>query len=142
MGGKLTFSVPEDRFDGGKAFMMQYRANRATYWVGLGILLAMTFALKEISNKPFAVSEGIVAVFCIPRLHDIGKSGWIAIGFLALEFVLLFASDANTIVMGVYVLTMIGLIIWLGCIPGDAHANKWGDPPKAGLGFGKPQKLS
>ena len=122
--------------------MMQYRTNRVTYWVGLGLLLAVTFAFKYLGNKPFAVSEGIVAALCIPRLHDIGKSGWIALGLLALEFVLLFVSALNLTVMGIYVLAMSGLIIWLGCIPGDDQANKWGDPPKAGLSIGKPQKLS
>ena len=141
-GGKRTLYVPENLLGGDQPFMMRYRANRATYWLGLGILLAMTFAFRYLSNKPFAVSEGIIAVFCVPRLHDIGKSGWIALGFLALEFVLLFASDANTMVMGIYVLAMIGLLIWLGCIPGDEEANKWGDPPKPGFSFGTRQKLS
>lgn len=122
--------------------MIEYRVNRVTYWFSLGLLLAMTFAARYVSSKPFTVSEGIVAVFCVPRLHDIGKSGWIAIGLVAVEFVLLLVSDANLTLVGIYVLTMIGLIIWLGCIPGDAQPNKWGDPPQPGLSLGKRRKQS
>lgn len=113
--------------------LMKFRSNRATYWVSLATLLAVTFAFKTIAHKPFAVSEALVALVCIPRLHDIGKSGWIAAAFLALEFLLLFVSSVNLLVMGVYVVAMAGLLVWLGCIRGQAGPNKWGEVPEPGV---------
>ena len=115
--------------------MMQFRANRATYWATMAALVAMTCIFKFLANKPFAVSEALVALFCVPRLHDIGKSGWIAAAFLALEFVLMLLSAVNMVVMGIYVLSMAGLLVWLGCIPGEATANKWGEVPEPGVQF-------
>jgi uncharacterized membrane protein YhaH (DUF805 family) len=79
---------------------------------------------------------------CVPRLHDIGRSGWIAGGVFVAEIVaiilaavLLDDEDGVMVVGGVVVLIIVGLLIWLGCIPSDRVSNAYGGQPKPGIGF-------
>lgn len=84
--------------------------------------------------------EILMIAIGVPRLHDIGRSGWIAVGVLVLEVVIvvtpvLFGGGPDDILIagGVAVLLIALLAIWLGSIPGQPHDNKWGPPPAPGL---------
>lgn len=122
------------------------RWNRATFWLALGIIVAAYVAIALFREQHTAVSEVVLVIACVPRLHDIGKSGWLVLGPIALEvaaFILVFSAlpaDLTRVVLGVVILIIIGLIVWLGCVPGDRSANKFGEPPPPGLQLGRSRK--
>ena len=81
----------------------------------------------------------------VPRLHDIGRSGWIVVGAIGIEIVVVFgalfagaSADDLELTSGVVFLVIAALGVWLGAIPGQAQPNKWGDPPLPGIRFGRP----
>jgi uncharacterized membrane protein YhaH (DUF805 family) len=80
----------------------------------------------------------------IPRLHDIGRTGWlVGVAILAEIVVLVGVAVAGASVDTIYVaagfvfLRISALGIWLGIIPGQAETNKWGDPPGPDIQFGR-----
>ena len=126
---------------------MRGRINRAVYWLIVCVAIAMYVVIDLVARKPTGVSEVVLVFLCVPRLHDIGRSGWLVLWPILFEvggaiaaFTLLPLATA-TAAMGVVVLVIATLLIWLGCIPGQPTANKFGDPPTPGLGRRKP-KLS
>lgn len=44
--------------------------------------------------------------------------------------------------MGLFVLTVGGLMIWLGTMPGDAAVNCFGEPPARGFGLTRLKKVA
>jgi uncharacterized membrane protein YhaH (DUF805 family) len=115
------------------------RINRATYWVCVGLIVALYLLFNLISSKHTAVSEVVLILVCVPRLHDIGKSGWWAGGVFLAEIVIAVISFATlplklaTIPLGVFVVIVGALMIWLGAIAGDPLANRFGEPPLRGV---------
>lgn len=81
-------------------------------------------------------NEIILVVLAIPRLHDIGKSGWWAGGVFLAEIVLVTVSllllppAFAMMPLALFVVIVFGLLIWLGAIPGQPEANKYGEPPR------------
>ncbi|HEY2032806.1 MAG TPA: hypothetical protein VGH02_03895, partial [Rhizomicrobium sp.] len=79
---------------------------------------------------------------------DIGKSGWWAgvafLGELAILAATLFTLPLNEsmMIMGGYVLVIGVFLIWLGIVPGQADANRFGEPPSPGISFSKPKTSS
>ena len=77
----------------------------------------------------------------VPRLHDIGRSGWIVGGAILAEAVVILtvavvaSIDTLMIAGGLIFFAIVGLGIWLGTIPGQSEANQWGDPPGPGIRF-------
>lgn len=120
--------------------LAKHRMNRATYWMCLALLAAWAvFAVFVLRSNRGVISEAIVALVCVPRVHDIGKSGWIVAGVLAsyVIFVIGMAwnADADTILLSVGIVN-VGLtfvLIHLGLVPGDPTANQYGDPPPSGI---------
>jgi uncharacterized membrane protein YhaH (DUF805 family) len=115
------------------------RINRTVYWTAISGGAAIYGILYFVSQKHVSVSEALLILIAIPRLHDIGLSGWwaggvfvaeIVIGILALTMIPL---EQAAIVMGITVLLIAGLMVWLGCKPGEAVANAFGGPPLPGL---------
>jgi uncharacterized membrane protein YhaH (DUF805 family) len=41
--------------------------------------------------------------------------------------------------MGVFVVVVAGLMIWLGCVPGQPFANRFGEPPASGFLWKQPK---
>ena len=122
--------------------MYRYRMNRPTYWLSLAIVVVVLIALVSMGWTHGGMEMAMLAIG-VPRLHDIGRSGWVVVGVIAGEFVAIFAPlalgagvDAVAIMAGVVFLVVIGLGVWLGCIPGESETNKWGDPPQPGVHFG------
>jgi uncharacterized membrane protein YhaH (DUF805 family) len=93
------------------------------------------------SSKQIPVSEVALVFLCVPKLHDIGRSGWFVLIGVALELAGLvigfsfFSLETAKAVTGVAVLAMAGLLVWLGTVRGDPNANRWGDPPPSGIQF-------
>ena len=79
---------------------------------------------------------------CVPRLHDIGRTGWYALGLWIAEVELeirLFPYrpppfiEVPTVGTMVLAAVVVGAIVWLGIIPGQPGANKFGPPGPPGL---------
>jgi uncharacterized membrane protein YhaH (DUF805 family) len=115
--------------------------NRVMFWVSLVIVAAIYIVITVISSKQVGVSEVVLIFVCVPRLHDIGKSGWFALIGVAIEMVgiavglAFFPFGQFPVAMGVAGVIILGLIIWLGLARGDPNPNAWGDPPAPGIQF-------
>jgi uncharacterized membrane protein YhaH (DUF805 family) len=116
------------------------RMNRASYWLALGVLAGLLTLIAFYDPSFARVNEGVLVLLCVPRLHDIGRSGWWVLGIFAIELLGafvgfgLFRGEASVQVMGAFVLIIFGLVLWLGFIPGQGDANRFGEPPAPGLG--------
>jgi Protein of unknown function (DUF805) len=117
--------------------------NRAAYWLCLAILATIYTAANVFGQKHVAVSEGILFLLCVPRLHDIGLSGWwcgiaflLEIAVVAASLMLLPLSEAR-IPMGIFVLMLVVALIWLGIKRGEPGPNRFGEPPSRWLSFKK-----
>ena len=136
------------------------RSTRSEYWfaylfvfiVGLGVSLigtVLTTALGEEGAVITKVLSGLESlVFLIPnlssmvrRLHDIGKSGWWAVGHIIIAIAavafLLFSASIGSIeaalgFMCFFMLALLAyaiLMIVFMCLP-SVGPNKWGYPAK------------
>ncbi|QGZ93461.1 DUF805 domain-containing protein [Terricaulis silvestris] len=125
--------------------MLQGRMNRAMFWLCVVIIVALYVVLNFYFQRRTPVSEVVLVILCVPRLHDIGRSGWLVLAPLALEIGAVIAAfsllprDSALPVLGIVTLIIAGLIIWLGCIPGDPASNRFGDPPAPGIKFERPK---
>ena len=114
------------------------RINRASYLVSLGLLLAI-FAVLVAFQKRGSFIEIVLMMLAVPRLHDIGRSGWWVGGFLVAEMAIVAASfallplEAVPIPSGIFLFIVFGLMIWLGTISGQPEANRYGEPPAPGF---------
>jgi uncharacterized membrane protein YhaH (DUF805 family) len=132
-----------ENFEEGRMQFLKGRANRATYWLGLAIAAAAYIILNLMSSKQVAVSEVILIFIAVPRLHDVGMSAWWAGGAFLLEIAIAVISfvtlspEAALAVLGLFTIGVAGLLIWLGAVPGQPFANRFGEPPASGLQFKK-----
>jgi len=114
------------------------RINRPTYWLLLLGAAVVVGGLAALGVHAAYLEIAMVAIG-VPRLHDIGRSGWIILGVIAAEFAIVIAAALLSGGEGVFIgagiaVIAIGLLtIWLGCIPGQPHDNKWGPPPASGV---------
>lgn len=132
------------------------RIGQKDYWIGIGILFAANLVLSWLPFIGLLISlAGIYFGICVSskRLHDMGKSGWLAAvpyGVTALAVVLSAmafvggmagASSGNdmgalagmgmaTSVWGLAFLINLGFLIWLGVTKGDPGDNAYGPPPR------------
>ena len=122
------------------------RINRATYWLCVALVLGLVLLANLVSTKRAAVPEFMLFAIAMPRLHDIGRTGWWAGGAFILELVLaaatlvaatqhLISADGMLAILGVFTLVIAGLLIYLGTVPGNVAANRFGEPPRAGLSY-------
>lgn len=128
--------------------MFGYRINRATYWVICAIVIAIVTAIAFSRHRSSGL-EVMIVLIASPRLHDIGRSGWWAVGVCGTEFftivgATLAGADSGTVLIlaGAVLLVICALGIWLGSIPGEPHANRWGEPPAPGIQFSRNPRSS
>lgn len=120
------------------------RTNRAMYWLCVGIVVAFAVVMAFARPGGPGVSEFVLIIVCIPRLHDIGRSGWWVLAGLAVEVagvfggLFLFPAQA-LLVMGAMNVVLFGFLVWLGALPGQPFDNRFGPPPPPGLSSGKPE---
>ncbi len=123
------------------------RTNRATYWASAVLVAALYALLNVLLPTRSSVSEVVLVILCVPRLHDIGRTGWLVLAPLALEIaaavgLFILPQDDGYVVFGVAVLIILGAMVWLGVIPGEPEANRFGDPPPPGVQFRRrPKKI-
>ena len=122
--------------------MLKYRINRATYWLAYLVFMVAVSALAYI-GKLNGGMEIMMVLIGVPRLHDIGRSGWLVGAAILAEVVIVVAVaivatvDTVEIVAGFIFLVIAALGIWLGTIPSQSIANRWGEPPGPGIRFGR-----
>lgn len=127
--------------------MFSGRTNRATYWTGFIIILGLMTAIGVATGKPPHVGEFVLIFLGVPRLHDIGKSGWLVLWPIGLELlgvisaVVFLPPQQVFVVGGLIVLVIVGLMTWLGCIRGEGGENRFGPPPLPGIGWRKPGQV-
>ena len=133
---------------------MRGRMNRATYWLCLGIILAAVAIMSVFGIRPPRIGEAMLILMCVPRLHDLGKSGWWVLIPLGIELASIFGAgafyaitaysneDAYIFFFGVVFLMLAGFIVAVGLIPGQPHANRFGEPPKSPFPFLERRKLA
>ena len=120
------------------------RINRATYWLCLVVITAIFAAIIAFTDKRVPYGEIVLIVLCVPRLHDVGRSGWWVGGVLIAEIVIVVTAlaslpeDQALMVVGLFSLfILVGLVV-LGALPGQPGPNRFGPPPAPGLSFGRP----
>jgi uncharacterized membrane protein YhaH (DUF805 family) len=123
---------------------LAYRTNRATYAVTMAAFVAIVALLVATVGRP-GPTEVVAAFIVIPRLHDIGRSGWwylpILVGsiLIALVGIQMGGLEAAQIALGLYTLLVLALFGLLALIPGQPTANKWGEPPAPGISWKRPK---
>ena len=89
------------------------------------------------------VNEVVLAIACVPRLHDIGRSGWWFLSIVAVEVVgviaglFWFTPETVPVVLAATSLVILGLLVVLGLIQGEPVENQFGPVPEPGLSFKK-----
>jgi len=121
--------------------------NRATYWSVLGLMVVFVIAVAAFGFRTPRIAEGLLIFLCVPRLHDLGKSGWWVLIPLGIEVVALVAAfsafsgdEAYMIFGGVFVVIAVVVVV-LGLIPGQPHANRFGELPKYLFAFKERRKI-
>jgi len=114
------------------------RMNRAWFGLGLGAVILFLVAINSFSGKPASISEVVLIFLAVPRLHDIGKSGWFVLIGVAVEIggIALGSFFPLEQMRGILVLTtlaLFGLMVWLAFIRGEPGPNRWGKAPEQGL---------
>jgi uncharacterized membrane protein YhaH (DUF805 family) len=122
------------------------RINRATYWLCLVVISAIFAAIIALTGKRVPFGEIALIVLCVPRLHDIGQSGWWVGGMIIAEIAVMIAAlaslpeDQALAVLGLFgLLILVGLVV-LGALPGQPGPNRFGPPPAPGLSFGRSEE--
>ena len=127
---------------------MRGRMNRATYWLCLGILVAAVAIMSVFGVRPPRIGEAMLLLMCGPRLRDLGRSGWWVLIPLGIELATIivafavFSTEDAEVLFGSVFLAVVGFIVVLGLIPGQPHANRFGEPPKSPFAFLERRKLA
>ena len=126
---------------------MRGRINRATYWLILGGMVTFVLIVAAFGVRPPRIGEGLLIFLCVPRLHDLGRSGWWVLIPLGIELAALvvaiavFSGDEASIFFGGAFLVVTGFVVVLGLIQGQPHANRFGEPPKSMFPFAERRKV-
>ena len=128
--------------------MFYGRINRTTYWVIVAVIVALSVVWRLVVGDTARISEVVLLGIAVPRLHDIGRSGWWAGGVLGIELagvILVLAMQVPLagaqLAAGLFGLLVIVLMIVLGCLPGEAEANAYGDAPPPGFGSSRSRSI-
>jgi uncharacterized membrane protein YhaH (DUF805 family) len=110
------------------------RMGRRRYWAWVGAVIVGSTVLAA-ATRAQAGGLATATWLCagVPRLHDLGRSGWWAAGVLAF---IAGALAAATLVGPLMVAAMsylsvlleLALVIWLGLADPDPCENRWGRP--------------
>lgn len=115
--------------------MIASRMNRATYWLWLVVAVPIIVAVKVKAPKYGVSTEVLLPSLCVPRLHDIGRSGWWVVAPALGEFIPLIGlffipMNYSSILTYLSILILWGFFIWLGTVPGQSGPNRFGEQPR------------
>ena len=120
------------------------RFGRGMYWFLLGVIASMylwVWMYLSINLLDAPYGNGLILLtLCVPRLHDMGKSGWfvlfagVPVLFAAMIGPYFSLEGQNTVAL-LMLSAIAGFVILLGVVPGDPKPNRWGSPPDLGLAF-------
>nr|WP_232793115.1 DUF805 domain-containing protein [Caulobacter hibisci] len=119
--------------------MLKGRINRATYWAIVAVAIAAALISSLVFKRPLPAAQVVLLIAAVPRLHDLGRTGWWAGGFFIAETALILGGafvlppQPFQTALGLVVLLLAGLLIWLGAMPGKSADNRFGPPPPRGL---------
>lgn len=119
--------------------LLKGRINRAAYWAIVGVAIAAILVSVLVFRRPLPAALVVMLIAAIPRLHDLGRTGWWAggvfIALMALFFGGGFALPPQVFqnALGAAVLVLPVLLSALGGLPGQAGDNRFGPPPPRGL---------
>lgn len=124
-----------DRDDRAKSgSYLKGRGNRTEYWTIIGLFTVLGAVLPGMSA---AAATGPMLVFTIRRLHDFGQSGWwslLPIGVaIPATLAILVMPAAAPLLHAALIMCGVMFTAFVGLMPGDAAANRFGDPPPSGL---------
>src|SRR4051794_17935802 len=97
--------------------MFTGRTNRATYWVSAAVVVGLMVAIALIAPSQAKISEVVLVILAVPRLHDIGRTGWWVMAGVAFELVGLMVALLvlhSLAAAGLVSLGIFGLMAWLG----------------------------
>jgi uncharacterized membrane protein YhaH (DUF805 family) len=111
--------------------------NRLTYAILLAFLVVLVTTLLQFTDRP-GPTEVLAAFIVVPRLHDIGRSGWWYLVLIVGEFAALAAGwqgGTNGILVagGIYAIFALSVLVILAFIPGERRENRWGVPSEFGV---------
>jgi uncharacterized membrane protein YhaH (DUF805 family) len=115
------------------------RVNRATYWAQICLFSFLYAIFSALLKQGVHLQEVVLAFVCVPRLHDIEKSGWAFLAGAAVELIGAIASvtvlpvDNQYVGLGITTIFVTCLVVWLGIIPGEAEPNRFGAAPPSGV---------
>ena len=122
------------------------RTNRATYWMQVG-LIVVTLWVMSLFIPAARLQEVVLVFLCVPRLHDLGRSGWWVLAGIGVEIAgiaaaFMLPSDWLEVGLVGATLLVFGMVIALGCVRGQSGPNRFGPPPKPGVQwkYDKPRK--
>ena len=130
--------VADGRGDKSGGGWFSQRAGRREYWLWVGPLFVLILALGAYGKVALGLLAGVaILLIWIRRLHDLGRTGWWAPAINVVSNLTAFAlqgllPNGAGAVLGL--LLYCAVIIALGTLPGQPHANEFGPPP------GKPGK--
>ncbi len=114
--------------------LYNHRMNRKTYLINLAGFVVGVMILLQFMDRP-GPTEFLFSLLAVPRLHDIGRSGWWYLALIGLEFGVLLgtlAAGGSTATLfqagGAFVIFALILLVVLGLIKGEPDANEWGSP--------------
>src|SRR3569833_2857759 len=105
----------------------------------VGCLAVFFLMLGLFAPQSISLGEVVWVLICIPRLHDIGRSGWwvapplMAGIVLGIGAALVLKAGQIEAAVGVGALILLGLIAWLGWVWGVAGPNRFGEAPPPGF---------
>jgi uncharacterized membrane protein YhaH (DUF805 family) len=113
------------------------RMNRVVFWRCWGLVAALAVALwlaPGLGRSAPYVAWVLAARLYAVRLQDIGRSGWWQIGLYGAQgaTVALAAAagwDFKTVGLALALAVQAAFTLWLGAVPGEAGANRFGPAP-------------
>ena len=107
------------------------------------VVVAYAIMISFMKRPPGA--EVIIVMVTVPRLHDIGWSGWWMLLFIGGEILAILlglqlgGAEGIMIAGGLFVLVTLLVLIVIALIPGEPVPNRWGNPPPRGISFKSPK---
>ncbi|WP_448664995.1 DUF805 domain-containing protein [Sphingomonas sp. CJ20] len=119
---------------------MSGRIGRGEFWAfaaGFAVIGALLLWLVDIEPAGFAGAAVVSAV--VPRLHDLGRTGWWAALPLGCAAIVLILGSLwivpRPVVLAAFVVLGSAFLAWLvvlGILPGQPGRNRFGPPPRSG----------